>query len=216
MKIKHNLIPLMLMLLIPIINITYFCLNSPLGKVHSLVTTIDKEVPFISLFVIPYVIWYPFVFLSLIYLCFYDKKIYFKSLATMITGMIICYILYYFFQTTVPRPSLSGNDFCTTLVKMIYNFDNPFNCFPSIHVLNSCVIMEGINRSNSKKGLKVIVNLIAVLIMLSTQFIKQHVILDLIFSVVLARSLYSFINILDLELIRKRFLLWMTKKKLEI
>jgi hypothetical protein len=219
-KIKGSLLPLSIALFIPLIDSVYFYLNNPNRGVHSLVTDIDKSIPFIKLFVIPYLIWYPFLLITLVYFCFYYRETYYKVIFSFIIGMLICYIIYYFFQTAVPRPSLFGNDYLTRLVNFIYSSDNQFNCFPSIHVLTCYIIIKGIKDSKKKSSLiETATTIVGVLIILSTQFIKQHVILDLIFAVLLGDAIYKIIGKFNLERdylwIRKQFSWLMMRKRLE-
>lgn len=208
------------MLIIPLINNIYIHLNNSTRGVYNLVTDIDKKIPFIKEFIIVYWIWYPFIFFTLVYFCFKNKKTYYKAIFTIVTGMISCYVIYYFFQTTVPRPVLQGEDFFTNIVRFTYNLDNPFNCFPSIHVLTSYVMINGIRECGEKRSFdRLIVSFIAIAIIMSTQFVKQHVILDLIFAILLAEGIYRVADIFTLErsLVWKKKLYWWwtTKKKLE-
>lgn len=220
-KIKNNLLPLMLMVLIPIINIFYGYLNNSLRGVHSLVTDLDRSIPFLKIFAIPYLMLFPFITVTLVYFCIYHRKVYYKVISSLVIGMFVCFIVYYLFQTTVPRPKLIGNDILTKLVKFVYNSDNPFNCFPSIHVLFSYVMIKGVKKSESKN---LIINgsicIMSLLIILSTQFIKQHVILDLIFAILLADGIYKVVDNFSLERcsvwIKKLSWWWTMKKKLEI
>lgn len=194
-KIEGCILSLSLILMIPLINVIYIYLNNSSRGIHSLVTDIDKGIPFIKVFAIPYLIWSPFLFATLIYLCFRHREAYYKVIISIIVGLILCFIIYYFFQTTVPRPKLDGNDFLTSLVKYIYITDNPFNCFPSIHVLTSYMLIKGIKSSNSKISIdRVIITVISILIILSTQFIKQHVILDLIFAILMGNVIFKIVD----------------------
>ncbi len=53
-KIKGNIIPLSLMLIIPIVNVFYGILNNSNRGVYTLVTDLDKSMPFIPVFSVPY------------------------------------------------------------------------------------------------------------------------------------------------------------------
>lgn len=187
------------MLLIPVINIIYRKLNSPLNGYYNLVTFLDKQVPFIKEFIVMYWVWYPFLILVLVYFCANCRNIYYKTMITIILGMLICYLIYFFFQTTVPRPELQGNDIFTKIVKLTYKWDKPFNCFPSIHVLTTYAVMRGCLEGVKNKLNKIGINFIGIFIILSTQFVKQHVILDLISGIILAEILYRFIASFILE-----------------
>jgi len=120
--------------------------------------------------------------------------------------MIISYVIFYFFPTTVPRPTLTGTDIFTKMTRIIYGNDNPYNCFPSIHVINTLLVQMYITTNKKiKVGLKVICNVIGILIILSTMFIKQHVFLDAVSAAVIAYMLYLLMNYIldDLGLIDK-------------
>lgn len=178
-------------LLIPIVSAVYPVLNRYNPDARILITFIDKLIPFNKYFIIFYVTWYGYVALFLIYFCIFDKEDYWKLLITLNLGMIIAYIIFYFFPTTVPRPELSGNDIFTRLVRAIYGNDLPFNCFPSIHVINTLLVQlyVTINR-NVNKYIKIICNIVGILIILSTMFIKQHVFLDAVSAAIIVYLLY--------------------------
>lgn len=219
-KIIEKLYPLSLLIIIPLLNIVYEHINNPLRPVHSLVTDIDKTIPFIKLFVIPYALWYPFIIISLTYFCYKNRLTFYVSFFSIVIGMVISYIFYFFFQTTVPRPALYGSDILTNLVRIIYKNDNPYNCFPSIHVLSSYIIMKGTLNENIKNKINyLIIGTLGILIIVSTQFIKQHVMLDLLLAILLGDIIYKFVDICSercLLWIKKPYL-WLTmKKKLEI
>lgn len=218
---KKNILYLSLMILIPVVNIAYGLLDNSVRGYYILVTEIDRKVPYIKEFIVIYWIWYPFIILSLIFFCIYHKETYYKVLFTIIIGMIVCYIIYFFFQTTVPRPEIYGKDFFSQFVRLTYKLDKPFNCFPSIHVLTSYSVIKGAKDAfkDNIKG-KTAIYITGILIILATQFVKQHVILDVIVAIILCEVIYRFIVGPVLErsfLWIKKFCLWLTmKKKLEI
>lgn len=219
-KFKDNLLPLMLMILIPLTNIFYGLLNNSTRGVYSLVTDLDKAIPFSKVFIIPYMLWYPFIVLTLIYFCFYYKDAYYKTLSTLVLGMILCYGVYFFFQTTVPRPELIGEDILTKVVRIVYNSDNPYNCFPSIHVLTSYAMIIGMRKSGSNnQKVKNAISATAWIVILSTLLVKQHVILDVVFGVMFAKLTYKIIEKLKIERcmlwIKKPSWWWTMKRKLE-
>lgn len=180
-----------LMLSIPTMNIIYEMLNKDTGKAILMETNLDRLIPFNRFFIIPYVLWYGYIAFFLIYFCIIDAKQYYKLLGCMNAGLLVCYLIFYFFPTTVTRPVLNGNDIFIKLVKLIYLKDKPYNCFPSIHVLHSmlvalCVIEE----DKISKVIKYISSFIAVSIIISTLFVKQHYIPDIVSGIILAISLY--------------------------
>lgn len=195
-------------LLIPLISIIYPILNKYNPNAKVLVTFIDNLIPFNKYFIIFYVTWYGYVAFFAIYLCIFDKEDYWKLLLSISLGMIISYVIFYFFPTTVPRPAISGSDLFTNIVRILYVKDNPYNCFPSIHVINTLLVQMYITINKEiNRNLKVICNATGILIILSTMFIKQHVFLDVLSATVIAYMLYSLMNYLldDLKLIDKLY-----------
>lgn len=206
MKTKDNITALIFMLSIPIIGMFYNVLNTADRGFSNLTTDIDRGIPFVKEFIVPYIIWYFYIFLVFIYLCFKDRDTYYKTLITYNIGLIICYIIYYFYQTTVLRPELMGDDVFTKMIGFIYSMDQPFNCFPSIHSFGSFLMMKAINRSTARHTANVIIiNGVGILIILSTLFIKQHVILDAVAAMVLGDIIYKVVCYYD----RERVLLWL-------
>ncbi|WP_420841526.1 phosphatase PAP2 family protein [Desulfosporosinus fructosivorans] len=216
-KYIKNLMPFCLMLSIPILNIIYCFLNNDNRGSHNLVTDLDLGIPFLKIFILPYLIWYFFIFGTLAYFCWKDKKIYYRTLLSLNLCLLISYGIYFFFQTNVPRPDLIGNDFLTMLISFVYNNDQPYNAFPSIHVLTSFLMIKAINKYSAKNYLNVaLVYITAISIILATQFIKQHVILDLLSAIVLAGLIFDLVFYVNMEGLRawlKEQYLWLMMKK---
>jgi membrane-associated phospholipid phosphatase len=218
-KFKENLLPLCAMGLLAPLNIFYVILNNSGRGSRSLVTSIDNAIPFMKIFIIPYIIWYGFIFGVMVYLCYKDRDTYYKTLTAYFLGLIASYITFYFFQTTVPRPEIIGGGLLNRMVLSIYGADQPYNCFPSIHVLTSFLMIKGITASSAKN--KVNMSLIwstAIIIIISTLFVKQHVILDAVSGIIYADIIFRLVNIYSGRVfawIKKQFLLLTMKKKLE-
>jgi membrane-associated phospholipid phosphatase len=198
--VKENIAALCLLLSIPLLNIIYQVLNDGERGARQLITAVDHQIPFVEIFVVPYLLWYAFIFLMFVYFCIYDRAIYYRTLLSFCVGMLVCYVIYFFFQTTVPRPELMGTGILTNMVKYVYGADQPFNCFPSIHVLSSYLMILGIRHSKLwtiKKDM--IVSTFAYSIILSTLFVKQHVVLDVVAGVLLGSLLFKLFYYLETE-----------------
>ena len=200
-KLKNDFLYCVLLVTIPIISIMYNILNNKNRGVHSLVTDIDKEIPFNPVFILPYMSWFVFVVIVFCYICFKDKKIYLKTLAAYDICLIISFFIYYSFQTTVPRPIVLDNNIFGSMVKSMYNSDKPFNCFPSIHCISCYLMIKAVRVANIKnKFFQLSVYIMSILIMLSTLFVKQHVILDVIFGILLGQLVFEVISIIEKKL----------------
>ena len=177
------------------ISMTYPILNQYRGETNSVFTFVDKLIPFNKYFILPYVSWYIFMAIFSAVLCILDKERYAKLIITLNIGMITCYIIYYFYPTYVPRPMITGTDFLSNMVLNLYAADNPYNCFPSIHVLNSVLIALYTYKSDKVFNfIKIICVIISGSIILSTMFIKQHYFADVAASIIFAFILYFSFN----------------------
>ncbi|MBZ9689586.1 phosphatase PAP2 family protein [Clostridium estertheticum] len=179
-----------------LISVSYPILNQFKGDTNSVLTFVDKFIPFNKYFILPYVSWYIFMAIFSVVLCILDKERYLKLLITLNIGMITCYLIYYFYPTYVPRPMIEGTDFFSNMVLNLYAADNPYNCFPSIHVLDSVLIaLYTFESDKVYKSTKIICIFISVSIILSTMFIKQHYFADVAAGIIFAFVLYfSFKN----------------------
>lgn len=204
-RIKENLKHASFMLVYVVIGLLYGIFNKSNGEIHNLNTTYDDKIPFIKAFIIPYHIWYAFIIYGLVYLLFKNRRAYYKTVIALCIGVSICYVIYSFYQTTVPRPELVGNDFLIRIIRATYINDAPYNCFPSIHVYTTSLMFIELNSEGEFKLFgKILSSVLGGLIILSTLFIKQHFILDGLSGIFLAIFTYNFINILE-EVISRRW-----------
>jgi len=183
---------LLFLLVIPLLAVIYQLLNNRTQKAMDISTSIDQAIPFLPIFIIPYILWYAYMFCYLIYFCFKDTKVYIKTLLLIVIAELICFVIYFFFQTTVPRPTIVSDNFLNNLVQWIYTKDRPFNCFPSIHVLTTFAVMLASLHIKNKHLLNTLcIHISGSFIIISTLFVKQHVIFDMIGSMFLVTFLYG-------------------------
>ena len=144
---------------------------------------LDDVIPFNEYFLLAYVFWYVLVFGSLLFYLLFDVEC-FKRLQTyiMITQAIamICYILFPSRQDLRPEEFLRDN-FLTRLMAFIYNFDTSTGVCPSLHVAYSIGIASVWLKDRAAPGWwKVFVVFATVVISISTAFVKQHSVLDIL------------------------------------
>ncbi|KRE65591.1 phosphatase PAP2 family protein [Paenibacillus sp. Soil750] len=177
------------LLLIPLVGLIYIHLNQDKGTAYSLMTDLDRQIPFIQGFVVPYLSWYLFLAVGFLYLAYQDRSNYFQTLVEFVIGLLLCYSVYAIYQTTVPRPDIQGSDWLLRTVQWVYRSDEPFNCFPSTHVLTAYLMMRAYIRSKRiAKPYTILVASMAVLIIVSTLFVKQHVLMDIVGAVLVAEG----------------------------
>lgn len=159
----------------------YFLFNKPTENILDLSTGLDRMLPFLPSFIIFYDIWYPFIIVFGLILFFLDWNTFKRAALALDIGYLSSYVTFYFFQSTVTRPDVSGEGIFLYLVRLTYGFDKPYNCFPSIHVLVTFVVCAAVIKSHVySKGWKVFSIIVSVLIIVSTVLIRQHVVLDIL------------------------------------
>lgn len=178
----------------------YTVFNKYTGRERELTTYIDRLIPFNKYFIIPYVLWYLYVAIFMVYYCIYNEKKYFKILTAINLGMLISYAIYFVYPTTVPRPVFdAGSGLIGWLFKWLYSRDNPYNCFPSIHVINTLIIAIYVQRDvHFNKYIKAVSVITACAIIYSTMAIKQHVVADVISASGIACALYAIMDYREL------------------
>lgn len=155
----------------------------------------DDAIPFCEIFVIPYFLWFAYVSSTVVYLFFKDKQDYYRTCTFLFTGMTVFLIV----STLWPnghhlRPNVMPRDnIFTALVAHLYKMDTPTNLWPSIHVYNSLGAHFAIIR-NSKLGKKPVIHagslILCISIILSTMFIKQHSVFDVLTAFIMAAIMY--------------------------
>ena len=160
--------------------LTYELINRPFGNVTNLKIAFDDKIPFIKELIIIYHTFMPMIAIIGYLLMKENKDIYFRYVAALFLAQISAYVIYYNFQTVVPRydVSLLGDDIFSKIVRLTYSVDNNYAGAPSMHVCNSMLAAYYIYRSSIKNKVKWPIILYMTLVAATTVPVKQHVILD--------------------------------------
>lgn len=202
-KYKHA-IPL---IIYGIIYLSWFCYLEEHVTKHFRVIHMaaDDYIPFCEVFIVPYLLWFVYVSAVVVFLFFKNKRDYYKICIFLFTGMTIFLIV----STLFPnghhlRPAVMPRDnVFTHLVSMLYRTDTPTNLWPSIHVYNSLGAHFAIMHSREfekKKGIRIGSLILAASIILSTMFLKQHSVFDVLTAFVMGAVMYTLVYREDLIL----------------
>ncbi|KNF07978.1 PAP2 superfamily [Gottschalkia purinilytica] len=185
---------LFMILILITLSLVYFQINSLNRQVYNVEIFIDNYIPYVKYMIIPYVIYYIYLWGTYIYMIFKDRSLFVVHAKTMAFGTVISIIIFLIFPGYITRPEIVGDDIFTKLTLLIYSADNPVNVLPSLHVLQSVLTHKGIiNIKNISKFSKYVSQITCALISLSTVMIKQHSFLDLIFGYGLAILSYRIV-----------------------
>jgi len=159
---------------------------------------IDDVIPFLEVFIIPYLLWFAYVAVVVVFLLFHNRKEYAKCCIFLFTGMT----LFLTISTIWPnghllRPQVMPRDnIFTQLIANLYQTDTSTNIWPSIHVYNSIGAHLGVATCETlkkHKGIQIASLILCVSIVLSTMFIKQHSAFDVLTALVLAGFMYTLV-----------------------
>lgn len=143
---------------------------------------IDDYIPFIEFFLIPYIFWFVFLVGINIYTLLYDIDTFKRFMKFVMITYTVTIIIYFIFPTCQEmRPVTYARDnILTHFMQGLYQIDTNTNVCPSLHVIGSLAVMFAAWRSkhfHSPKW-KIVFGVIALLISISTVFLKQHSIID--------------------------------------
>lgn len=183
-----------LLYLVVYLNWFFYIENHKFSHYTMIHTVLDDYIPFVEVFIVPYYMWFFYVVIVLaIMLLALDLSDFYKCFIFLATGMTIFLII----STLWPnmqnlRPVVMPRDnIFTRMVLAIYRTDTSSNLWPSIHVYNSIGIMIAIQHSpRFNKVATVIGHIIGVSIILSTMFVKQHSVYDVVTAFIMAIIFY--------------------------
>lgn len=196
-------------------NLIYFVPRLFLTKVYhyDFTTSLDRAIPFVPGWIYIYLICYVFWVINYILVGRGTKEELYRFLTAEMSAKIICGLFFIFLPTTNVRPEVLGTDLASDLTRRIYSLDEATNLFPSIHCLVSWFCFLGIEKRKDIPGwYKIFSAIFAVLVFWSTQFTKQHYILDMVGGVLLAEITFMISSRVDLYKYPERFFEFINQK----
>jgi len=166
-----------------VVSLFYDALNHG-PSVLFLRTPLDDLIPVVGPFVIPYVSLRPFIYVSAVLFLLFRARIYRSAAVSMIVVLAVSYAFYAFLQTYIDRPAITGDDLFSRMIRDVYASDQPFNDFPSLHASLSTFFAIHWLRVDRRLGVPIAIW--AGLIVVSTVFVKQHYVPDVVAGVLLA------------------------------
>lgn len=171
-------------------------------SVTPIYSRLDDFIPFLEVFIIPYMLWFIYIIASVTYFLLTSRQDFYKICAYLFIGMSICLAIYSVWPNghnlRVNLDELGRSNIFTRMLAVIYNLDTATNVFPSIHVYNSigaAIAIRKDARLGSIKWLRWLVLVLTVLICASTVFLKQHSVLDVFGAVALNIIMYAVVYV---------------------
>lgn len=159
---------------------------------------LDDKIPFLPQFAPIYCLWYPFLIVPGVYLLLREPEAFRRYMWFFMVGTGLCLLICTVFPNGQDlRPQLEDSSgICVALVRALYAADTNTNVLPSMHVVGSVAVFYGALHS---RGLRrplpfAVITIMTVLISLSTVFIKQHSVLDIVAGLVLSIPIWWILN----------------------
>lgn len=180
-------------------NIVYDWTGALYTQGFHLNTPLDNIIPFAPTWAIFYLyLFYPLSAITMVYFAFVERRLGYALAWSLVIINLISDAVYVVFPVTtdIYRAQLlahpiTGNQFAAAMYKH-YATDPSFNCFPSLHAAIAVICFYAWYRlardrqSTVTKVIAIFMAIIAVGVMLSTLFVKQHYIVDEIAGLLLA------------------------------
>ena len=151
----------------------------------------DAAIPLWPIWVIPYVLsigwWIGFSTWAALDM---DDGLYRAFVTGGLAMMTVSYAVYLLYPTYVQRPTLTGDDWPTQLMRLVYGADRAYNALPSGHTYNSVFIALFWCRWRPRG--KLLWGGLAGIVLLSTLFTGQHNLPDLAAGALVAWLGYCF------------------------
>ncbi len=149
------------------------------GIAYSVAVPWDFQIPFLKYFSPIYGIVY-FIPVISFFVCWKNYEVVKAGFKSFMGAATICLLSYLLFPVEfTDRIQLAPPfDFFENVVRFFYWIDRPYNCFPSLHVALAFISVQMIDRYNPRLAPYFLS--LALLVTLSTLFVRQHYILDLV------------------------------------
>ncbi|HTM68936.1 MAG TPA: phosphatase PAP2 family protein [Candidatus Binatia bacterium] len=155
----------------------YSAANVETRKASVLTGRLDDAIPFMPIFSVPYLLYLPYLFFVIGY-GIIASRWWANIAASALAVQLAAAAVYRVHQTHVPRPAVHGGDVFSRLTAFIYRHDAPYSCFPSLHVAYALLSLYW-SVHLFPAAFPAFAGFTA-LIILSTLFIKQHSVADVV------------------------------------
>lgn len=155
---------------------------------------LDDLIPFCEAFLVPYLFWFVFLIGIHVYTFFFDQPTFQKLMKFIILTYSMALAVFFLYpncQTLRPLHFPRDNAF-TRFIAAFYRFDTSTNVCPSLHVVGSLAVWTAARETRlyARRGWRLFFNLVTPLICISTVFLRQHSVLDLLAGVAVCLIAY--------------------------
>ena len=166
---------------------------------HDITVWVDNKIPFVSamiaIYLLAFIQWYVGFFIA----ARESREVCYIIFTAEIIAKSVCFLFYVLYPTTMVRPEIEVNNIFDYMTSLIYKIDTPVNLFPSIHCLESYIILRSVfYLKKVSNQYRIVTIVMSFLVFLSVVTVKQHVVADIIGAVVVG----------EFGMILSRFIIW--------
>lgn len=197
----------------------YLFTQSIVGSSYYLVSTftyvkpVELPLTFIDISVKPHFsafwIYMSFFFLLICGITFVSKEDSKECVKNVLMNSLIASFFFFFFPTRITfddyTPYVQEDTITGDFIKMMKQYDNTSNCFPSLHISNSITATYFLNKYK-KQSTKIINIIWLILIVWSVLSTKQHTIYDVIGGLLLSLTSFKVIDYLNKTYLQKKII----------
>lgn len=174
-------------LLLGLQTLLYFGVEAFEGKPHNVAKKIDGHIPFVPAFVYIYVLWFPLILLFPLALFRANPMAYARYQTAILLDIALSLVCYLVYPTSFARPEAPDTVSGQAMRLVFRGSYKGLNCAPSMHCSMCYLVLHFVGAT---PGLPFAVAAIAVPVALgivvSTLFTKQHVVIDALTALPLA------------------------------
>ena len=151
---------------------------------YILYVRLDDYIPFVPIFIVPYVLWYFYMAAPFLLLFRRDYREYLRYCKAIAATLIVTCFIYSVWTNGINlRPDLTGRaGIFTEVIRVLYEVDSPMNSAPSLHTSLGVIAHMGfvryLGRGRRTRFARAISLIYCILNAASTVLIKQHSIID--------------------------------------
>ena len=144
----------------------------------------DDLIPFCEAFILPYMLWMPLLVAVCLYALWHDTDTFRRYSRFLVIAMSLSTVIFLLWPSCQElRPEVLPRDnLLTRWVALLYTADTNTNVFPSEHAIGAAALWLAARRLRGPGAarLRLPLEILAALTCLSTVFLKQHSVLDLL------------------------------------
>jgi membrane-associated phospholipid phosphatase len=145
---------------------------------------LDDLIPFCEAFILPYMLWMPLLVAVCLYTLWHDTDTFRHYSRFLVIAMSLSTVIFLLWPSCQElRPEVLPRDnLLTRCVALLYAADTNTNVFPSEHAIGAAALWLAARRLRGPGAarLRLPLEILAALTCLSTVFLKQHSVLDLL------------------------------------